>query len=229
MKYILTAVFLYAFFGFSFSSAAQNRLPSFARSFSMMNFDYEHAYIKINDKEATYSELLQAEDSGMLKVELYPKKEAVKKFGRDIGSHGVILFTTRQNKQPAAVNTTEDSLSYYKEKGITAYIKPDTRATLGGDTTYHAWGQFLQRNLHANIPSEEGAPIGFYSVMLHFFVNEDGSLSGIGIDEDPGYGTGAEAIRVMSQSPAWQPALYKGKPIKAYQRQPLNFAVQEAQ
>lgn len=52
------------------------------------------------------------------------------------------------------------------------------------------------------------------NVLLDFIVNEDGSLSDIEVLEDIGQGCGEAAIKLVEAMPAWNPAVWKGKPIK---------------
>ena len=76
-------------------------------------------------------------------------------------------------------------------------------------------------------PAANGSPPGRYWVTVRFFINKDGSISNPTIEEDPGYGTGAEVLRVMSKSPAWQPAVYNGQVVKSYQQRVIIFQVTE--
>ena len=48
-------------------------------------------------------------------------------------------------------------------------------------------------------------------VYVSFVVEKDGSLTDIKIIRDVGYGTGAEAIRVLKKSPKWNPGLLNGE------------------
>jgi hypothetical protein len=41
-------------------------------------------------------------------------------------------------------------------------------ATLNGDTTDINWIKFLQKNLVANAPADNGAPMGLYNVDMVF-------------------------------------------------------------
>lgn len=89
------------------------------------------------------------------------------------------------------------------------------------------WRKFLTSNIKANVPVDNGAPAGKYTVVLKFIVNADGTLSDISCDNDPGYGTCAEAIRLMKTSPKWVPGMQNGKKVRAYTKQPITFVVSE--
>lgn len=51
-------------------------------------------------------------------------------------------------------------------------------------------------------------------VLLSFVVETDGTLNEISIVRDIGFGTGAEAERVMKLSPSWIPGRNKGKVVR---------------
>jgi len=90
-----------------------------------------------------------------------------------------------------------------------------------------AWIKFLQANLKVSIPVDNGAKAGIYKVVLKFIVNADGTLSDITCENDPGFGTCAEALRFIKTTPKWQPAVQNGKKVNAYLKQPITFVVEE--
>ena len=88
-----------------------------------------------------------------------------------------------------------------------------------------AWSKYLQRNLDVTIPSRNGAPNGRYTVNLNFVVESDGSISDVSTENNPGYGTKEEAIRIMRISPKWKPAIQNGHTVKYLARQKITFVV----
>jgi protein TonB len=89
------------------------------------------------------------------------------------------------------------------------------------------WRAFLENNLNGNIPVENNAPFGRYSVMIKFVVDREGKLSDIVALTTHGYGMEEEAIRVIKKSKTWEPAIQNGIPVKAYRRQVITFDVFE--
>ena len=87
--------------------------------------------------------------------------------------------------------------------------------------------KFLERNLDVTIPSRNGAPNGRYTVNLNFVVESDGSISDVSTENNPGYGTKEEAIRIMRISPKWKPAIQNGLTVKYRARQQITFVVQD--
>lgn len=89
------------------------------------------------------------------------------------------------------------------------------------------WRRFLERNLNKDIASENGAPAADYSVIISFIVNKDGIISDVRAENDPGYGTKAEAIRVIQKGPRWTPAIQNGRNVIYRQKQKITFRVEE--
>jgi periplasmic protein TonB len=89
------------------------------------------------------------------------------------------------------------------------------------------WNNFVKRNLNADLPAENGAPAGKYTVIVKFVVSKDGSISDIGCENDPGYGICEEAKRVIKKTKNWVPAIQNGRNVNAYRRQAITFLVEE--
>jgi TonB family protein len=60
-------------------------------------------------------------------------------------------------------------------------------------------------------------------VTLSFIVEKDGSLSDIKILKDLGYGTGEEAVRLLKNSPKWNPGILNGKPVRVAYALPITL------
>ncbi|MGZ3813692.1 MAG: M56 family metallopeptidase, partial [Mucilaginibacter sp.] len=70
----------------------------------------------------------------------------------------------------------------------------------GGVDKFYA---FLQKNIKYPAKMREKNVQG--KVYIGFIVEKDGTLSNLKILREPGYGSGKEALRVMSLSPKWEP------------------------
>ncbi len=89
-----------------------------------------------------------------------------------------------------------------------------------------AWSKYLTRNLRPEVPVENGAPEGTYTVIVQFVVSKDGSLSDVRALTKHGYGLEEEAVRVIKKGPAWVPAVQNGRSVNAFRKQPITFQVQ---
>lgn len=90
-----------------------------------------------------------------------------------------------------------------------------------------AWRRFLEKNLNTETPIENGAAPARYTVIVSFIVDKEGNISEVKAENDPGYGTAAEAIRVIKRGPKWQPAVQNGRNVVYRQRQSITFEVSE--
>jgi hypothetical protein len=95
----------------------------------------------------------------------------------------------------------------------------------GGDA---AWRKFLEQNLRGQVPAENGAPAGIYTVLVQFIVDREGRVSDIKQLTNWGYGMEAEVIRLIKKSVQWTPATQDGRAVKAYRRQPVTFQLDDA-
>lgn len=92
----------------------------------------------------------------------------------------------------------------------------------GGDI---AWRKFLTNNLNAEVPIDNGAPSGKYTVYVQFVVDKEGNISDVRGLTNNGYGMEQEAVRVIKKGPKWTPAVQNGRNVKAYRKQPITFVV----
>jgi len=90
-----------------------------------------------------------------------------------------------------------------------------------------AWVRYLQKNLNANAPVENGAAPGTYQVIVKFIVSKDGSISDVNAETHHGFGMEEEAVKIIKRGPKWTPALQNGRNVNAYRRQPITFIVEE--
>ena len=135
-------------------------------------------------------------ENGMLTYE--------KKF---VGQKGVLKFYDSSGVRIDSVFTTEEIEATYP----------------GGD---RAWRTYLERNLNVEVPGNNKAPAGTYTLILKYMVSKDGTIKNIEIENYIGYGMEQECIRILNKSPKWIPAKQYGRPVNAYRRQPITFVVQ---
>lgn len=138
---------------------------------------------------------------------------------------GSLLFAIAGNTQttpeppppPEPGTETPDSMRIFEKVEVEASFP-------GGD---NGWRRYLEMNLNASTPVDNGAPAGTYTVWIQFIVDKNGAISEIKALTKMGYGMEAEVIRIIRKSPPWSPAIYNGRAIKAYKKQPVTFVVEE--
>jgi hypothetical protein len=89
------------------------------------------------------------------------------------------------------------------------------------------WNEYLSTHLRGNVPKRKKAPAGIYTVIVSFIIDKEGKLGNIVAENDPGYGTKEEAIRVLSNSPRWKPAMQNDTKVIYRHRQSISFQVIE--
>ena len=111
-------------------------------------------------------------------------------------------------------------------KAIAGYIT-EQEAKFGNEKG--AWNKYLERNLNASVAADAGMAPGIYSVVVLFTVSKDGTVINVKIDADENHCKAcmAEAIRVVVNSPAWQPAIQNNEPVIYRQKQKISFQVVE--
>lgn len=130
----------------------------------------------------------------------------------------------------SVAQNSNDSLHQYSKDTIGVFEKVEEEAAFpGGDT---AWRSFLMNNLNIDtiadqikIPAKK--KVFTQTVVVRFIVCKDGSLCEIKAEKKGQAPLKAEAERVIKNSPNWIPAIVKGKPVKAYRRQPITFQIEQ--
>lgn len=167
----------------------------------------------------------------------------------DAGKNGVILITTKKGHVGNLQNKMEDvTVIGYTKNGdksepTTVFFHPPTiqknvDPNQNNDPIFYTaqkaaqfpgggegWIRYLERNLNRDVPVANGAPIGQYKVILSFVVTSDGDIKDVKAVADPGYGTAAEAIRIIEKGPKWVPAEQNGKKVNYFITQSIAFAV----
>lgn len=123
----------------------------------------------------------------------------------------------------AGTGTVEINMPEDKDAAATHIVQVEAQFPGG----LAAWSTFLERNLNAEIPVENAAPAGRYTVIVSFLVDKDGNISEVEALNNPGYGTAEEAVRVIKKSRQWTPAIQNGKNVVHRQQQSITFEVSE--
>ncbi len=88
-----------------------------------------------------------------------------------------------------------------------------------------AWRSYLQENLTASTPIDNGAPEGAYTTEIEFIVDLQGNVSNIKAISKHGFGMEEEVIRIIKNGPKWIPASQNGHQVKAVKNQNVTFVV----
>ncbi len=64
-------------------------------------------------------------------------------------------------------------------------------------------------------------------MVVSFIVDKEGNVSDVKAENDPGYGTKDEAVKLIVKGPKWLPAIQNGKKVIYRHKQPIIFVVAE--
>lgn len=125
----------------------------------------------------------------------------------------MVVFCVFQTSkaQTTETNSDEDQQnSIYNSAGVE--VKPEFPG--GNSEFYH----FIGKNY--KVPDIAGLK---GKIMVAFVIEKDGTLTEIKVLKDIGYGTGIEAIRVLSKCPRWTPAMQNGQNVRCAYTLPINI------
>jgi protein TonB len=130
-----------------------------------------------------------------------------------------------QGLAPAIVDQGKQVIEEKKEDDENkVFEKVEIEASFPGGES--GWRRFLERNLDPNVPVDNGAPEGQYTVWVQFIVDKEGNISDVKALTNHGYGMEDEAVKTIKRGPKWVPAQQNGRQVKAYRKQPITFVVQ---
>lgn len=109
--------------------------------------------------------------------------------------------------------SAQDSAAHQPSDTVYATFK-------GGD---EAWRAYMSRSLRTDAIIRKGAKAGLYIINVRFKIEADGSITEVVAENDRGFGTAEEAVRVIKKSPRWKPATVNGQPVADTRRQPVVF------
>ncbi|OYZ01354.1 MAG: hypothetical protein B7Y37_06700 [Sphingobacteriia bacterium 28-36-52] len=162
---------------------------------------------KIVDKD----EFNNIDPNSIKSVEVLKANKALEAFGQE-GKNGVIKVILKSSNDKML-------------EGVQIFTAVQEEPKFDGGK--EAWLSFLIKNLNRDIPVEKGGPPGKYTVILSFIVDTKGKVSNVEAENDPGYGTAEEAVRVMKLSPNWVPAKQNGKPVVYKHKHTITYVISE--
>lgn len=117
----------------------------------------------------------------------------------------------------------KDSVTLRKERednnSLPGYPDEKEASFKGG---VKGWIKYLQSNLKYPERAEKMGKAG--QVLIYFIVDSNGNITDTRLHKSVEYSLDEEALRLIRQSPKWEPAFQNGKNVKAYRRQPVTFS-----
>ena len=88
------------------------------------------------------------------------------------------------------------------------------------------WSAYCANHLNTPERLQNLLGIGKHECMVSFIINKQGIVEDVYMSQSCEWSGDAEALRLITDSPVWQPATKDGKPVLYRQRQPLTYYVQ---
>lgn len=126
----------------------------------------------------------------------------------------------------SSTNTTDTSSADDSEFDRT-FTRVEKEATFPGGLA--GWRDYLVTHLKSDVAAKAGAPPGMYSVKVQFIVDQKGRVGDVKVIDSPPFcaACSAEAIRVITKSPRWNPAEQDGRKVRFQALQTISFRVDE--
>ena len=196
--------------------------------------------VKINEKEMNAISVNDIASVNVLKGE-----QALKKYPED-GKNGVMVITTKKGTKTNLQNKMDEVtvIGYSSiDTGVSAvFVAPKIQKNVdpskNNDPIFYTaekpaefpggkagWSNYLMNNLDRDLPNRNKAVPGKYTVKLNFTVSKNGDVENVIAENNPGYGTASEAIRVIEKGPKWIPAEQNEKKVNYLMKQVIVFNV----
>lgn len=131
-----------------------------------------------------------------------------------------IDFNIEVNEKTVMPDLVYEKIADEPEESVDEiFVVVETTATPQGGLT--AFYQYVSENLHYPAPARRMNVEG--KVFVEFVVNRDGSLSDIVVVKGIGAGCNEEAMRVIQNSPPWNPGRQRGKAVRQRMVLPIVF------
>jgi protein TonB len=128
---------------------------------------------------------------------------------------GTMVPDVQVSHQPSA-NATSETGNNKSDEG--RFVPLERSPEFPGGT--QAWANFLNRYLQTPSDLEPGEK---KTVLINFWVDADGSVTGFKVVQSGGNAFDNEVIRVLKKMPKWKPAMQNGHPVAVAFTQPVTF------
>ncbi len=177
--------------------------------------------IVLNGKEISKKELEVIDPHLIGHINILKDKHATEKYGQK-GKDGVIEISSKTN---LPTEKQWEKASADAKESDKVFVKLETEPTFPGGK--NAWAAYLQKNLDAAMPVQEGWKAGVYKVIIKFIVRSNGEVTDVQAENYAGTKTANMCIELIKNGPKWIPGKQNGKLVHAYKKQPITFVISE--
>ncbi|MEX8547780.1 MAG: TonB family protein [Mucilaginibacter sp.] len=109
------------------------------------------------------------------------------------------------------------------EPGVVSFASVEKPPSFPGGE--EGFANYLAKSIHYPKEAKDKNIQG--RVIISFIVEKDGKLTNLKVLRDIGGGCGPEAVRVLEESPNWNPGLQNSKPVRVSFTMPVNFSLND--
>ncbi|RYE17594.1 MAG: TonB family protein, partial [Sphingobacteriaceae bacterium] len=183
--------------------------------------------VKVSYKQNTFN--TTTNEDGEFEIPDYTEGSAVSFTNTDLVSlvrtfekiAGKLQIIVIEDKKSAAARANTLVVKPPTDPDIVSFASVEKLPSFPGGEV--AFGNYLAKNIRYPKEAKDQKITG--RVIVTFVVEKDGKLSGLKVLRDIGGGCGAEAIRVLNESPDWNPGIQNGKPVRVAYTMPVNFTL----
>ena len=180
---------------------------------------YPHyAIVFIDGVRGDMNSVTQSEISS---ITVLKDKTAIDKYGEE-AKNGVVEIITKAKAANVNKLSNVTEVDYGDNDPVFTQVQVVPAEFPGGQ---FAWQKYLERNLNRDIIVEKGGPPGKYTVWVSFTVDKEGNISDVKAENDPGYGSKSEAVRLIEKGPKWKPAVQNRKNVNSVRKQTVTWVV----
>jgi hypothetical protein len=113
--------------------------------------------------------------------------------------------------------------SYHLMKDTSS--KHDSDITQKEATYKNNWSKYLQKNLRTPDRFMNIFPKGIYTATVCFTISKEGNVIDVYLVQSLEWSADAELFKIIENSPNWEPAIQKGKPVLYRQKENISFSI----
>lgn len=209
------------------TSRSNTKKDTFQMRLSWKNMSTAPAPLLIQDgKKVDIEDWDKLDPNKISQVNIIKDLSAVEKYGEDAKNGVIEIITKKAMLSEGEINyslVSKVQISKAEGEHEKVIVTAQTAPSFPGGA--EGWNRYLAKNQNINLLVENGAPAGKYTVYVSFMVDSDGRISNIRAENDPGYGSMAEALRLIGKGPRWKPATQNGQRIASWYKEAVSFTI----
>ena len=119
-------------------------------------------------------------------------------------------------------NPVDSPLKLSPEDSLMIFTKVEVESEFPGGAK--AWGNYLNANFQYPKAAIKKNIQG--TVVVHFIVTKEGKVTSAEVIQSVHPSLDKEALRLIQNSPNWNPARQNGKKVNSYKKQPIVFKLE---